>query len=213
MITANKKILSQLQNLSTENLIIWIVGRSKELDRVLTIEEIVLEAWEINPEKHSMRGYPHYPDSFVIMKRIYDMKGRKGYIGGASNSGFKLTPLSLAKFEDLKYLISNNNIVEKKSKNASDRTISSIDEAPYKKLIKSPAYIKYTTGKVEQIVETDFLYFYGINWHSKPTMASNKMKNVDKVVDQFGKKDPTLKMVYAYLNQNFSDVKQRILNN
>ena len=213
MITADKKILSQLQNISTESLIIWIVGRSKEMDRVLTIEEIVLEAWEINPEKHSMRGYPQYPDSFVIMKRIYDMKGRKGHIAGASNSGFKLTPLSQTKFEDLKHLISNNNIVKKKSKNAADRTISSIDEAPYKKLIKSPAYNKYADGKIEQIVETDFLYFYGINWHSKPTMASNKMKNVDKVVDQFCKKDPILKLVHDYLNQNFSTVKQRILNN
>lgn len=205
--------LRQLKKLSTESLIIWLIGKSQELNQVLSIEEIVLRAWKINPDKHSMRGHPEYPDSFVIMKRVYDMKGRKGYLEGSSSSGFKLTPLSRNKYRDLKHLISNKKINKSKSKNAADRTISSIDEAPYKKLVNSPAYQKFIKGNLEQIVETDFLYFYGIAWHTKTTIASGKIKNVDIVVNQFKTKDPELLMVYDLLNEKFSGLKDKFLTN
>ncbi len=202
---------NQLKNLSTESLIIWILGNSKELNKILSIEEIVLEAWNLNPEKHSMRGYPEYPDSFVIMKRIYDMKGRKGYVVGSSSSGFKLTPISQAKYEDIKHLISLNKIAKSHSKNAADRTISSIEEAPYKKLVNSPAYQKFKRDDLEQIVETDFLYFYGITWHTKSTLASNKIRNVEKVVQQFKEKDPILLKVFDLVNKKFASIKNNFL--
>src|SRR5260221_6743892 len=118
---ASEKHLTQLKKLSTESLIIWIVGRSTELGRVFTIEEIVLEAWEINREKHSMRGYPQYPDSFVIIKRIFDMKGRKGHLTGSPQNGFKLTPLSKEKFEGIKQLLLEGKIKKIASKNSADR--------------------------------------------------------------------------------------------
>jgi len=51
--------IDELRKLSTERLIIWIVGRSKEISLKLTPEEIVLECWLINPEKHLLRGYRH----------------------------------------------------------------------------------------------------------------------------------------------------------
>jgi hypothetical protein len=50
--------IKELKKLSTEKLIIWVVGRSHELGIKLTLEELVLECWLINPEKHSLRGYP-----------------------------------------------------------------------------------------------------------------------------------------------------------
>ena len=55
--------INELKKLSTEKLIIWIVGRARELGVKLTLEELVLECWLINPEKHSLRGYPQFPDS------------------------------------------------------------------------------------------------------------------------------------------------------
>ena len=43
--------INELKKLSTEKLIIWIVGRSQEMGVKLTLEELVLECWMINPEK------------------------------------------------------------------------------------------------------------------------------------------------------------------
>ena len=42
--------INELRKLSTEKLIIWIVGQARELGIKLTLEELVLECWLINPE-------------------------------------------------------------------------------------------------------------------------------------------------------------------
>lgn len=101
-----------LQNLSTENLIIWIIGKSTEKTIKLSIEDIALESWVINPVKHSLRGYPQYPDSFVVMKRIFDMKGRKGLIEGTTAGGFKLTQISKVKFYEIEKQLTSKKLTK-----------------------------------------------------------------------------------------------------
>ena len=202
--------IEELQKLSTESLIIWVIGKSQEKGIKLNIEDITLECWLINPKKHSLRGYPQFPDSFVIMKRIFDMKGRKGLLQGTVQNGFLLTEISKRRYADLITLISKKQITNK-SKNAADRTISSIEEAPYKRLKKTPAYEKYLSGRLHEIVETDYLYFYGISWHTKNTFVVNKIKNVDLVVKTFAKKDPILEKVHKFLNDEFAYVKSKLL--
>ena len=43
---------TELRRLSTEKLIVWIIGKSKELGIKLTPEEVVLACWLGNPDKH-----------------------------------------------------------------------------------------------------------------------------------------------------------------
>jgi len=208
---ANKIETKQLQKLSTESLIIWVVGKSQDSNIKLTIEDITLECWLINPTKHSLRGYPQFPDSFVIMKRIFDMKGRKGLLQGNVQGGFLLTEISKRRYADLVALMEQGEIPDLLSKNAADRTISSIEEAPYKRLKKTPAYEKYSVNKLNEIVETDFLYFYGVNWHTKRTVAENKIKNIDLIVKTFSDKDPLLEKVQRFLNDEFAYVRVKLL--
>ena len=134
---AQESEIQELQKLSTESLIIWVVGKSREKGIKFTVEDITLECWLINPKKHSLRGYTQFPDSFVIIKRIFDMKGRKGLLEGSSQNGFFLTEISKRRYADLVALISKMGVPELSSKYAADRTISSIEEAPYKRLRKT----------------------------------------------------------------------------
>ncbi len=53
--TASQTELESLKKLSTERLIIWIVGTTKEKGLKLSSEDIVIECWLINPEKHALR--------------------------------------------------------------------------------------------------------------------------------------------------------------
>jgi len=192
---AKLEIIEELKKLSTESLIIWVVGESAKMKIKLSIEDIALECWLINPEKHSLRGYPQYPDSFVVMKRIFDMKGRKGLIEGTTSGGFNLTQVSMVRFIDIEEKFKLKQPKKISSKSVVDRTISSIDEAPFKRLVRTPAYRKFKEGKTEQIVETDFLYFYGINWQTSKAIVQGRMKNVDSVVSNFADKDKILKKV------------------
>jgi hypothetical protein len=203
---AEKKIVPVLKKLSTERLIIWIVGKSNEVKKKLSLEEIVIECWLINPEKHSMRGFNQFPDSHTVQKRIGEMKGKKGLLSGSEMSGYILTELSKVTYANLKTLINLNKVQQKKGAAVADRTISSIDEAPYKRLRKTPAYIKYLEHRENEIVETDFLYFYGINWHSKKSLIESRIKNTDLVVKIFSRQDEVLKSTHSLLNQKFKKI-------
>lgn len=203
--------IAQLKKLSTEKLIIWIAGRSQELGIKLTLEELVLECWLINPEKHSLRGYPQFPDSRTVLKRAGEMRGKKGLLTGSEVSGYLLTELSRRQYADLRELVLAHKVASTYGSNAADRTISALDEAPYKRLKKTPAYEKLSQGREQEIVETDFLYFYGVTWHSKRSVAHNRIKNVDAVVSAFKLRDPLLGRAHALLNAKFEHVRNRLL--
>jgi len=203
--------INELRKLSTEKLIIWIVGRARELGVKLTLEELVLECWLINPQKHSLRGYPQFPDSRTVLKRAGEMRGKKGLLTGSEISGYMLTELSRRQYADLVSLIAHKRVPVAHGSNAADRTISALDEAPYKRLKKTPAYEKFAANHKEQIVETDFLYFYGLTWHTKRSSAHNRIKNVDAVVETFGDRDPILRGVHRLLNERFLHVRKQLL--
>ncbi len=211
LIIAEEKLVEQLKKLSTENLIIWLIGKSNDLKKLLTSEEIVVESWLINPEKHSLRGFSQFPDASVIKKRIGEMKGKKGLLTGSEMGGYNLTELSKEKYAILNKQLNHKGIIEKKGVIVADRTISSIEQASYNKLIRTPAYQKFISNRKEQIVESDFLYFYGINWHTKPAQVLNKMKNINHTVDAFSTKDITLITVRNFLNTQFQSAKENLL--
>jgi len=205
--------IQQLKKLSTEKLIIWVVERARELGRKLSLEELVLECWLVNPEKHSLRGYPQFPDSRTVLKRAGEMRGKKGLLTGSEISGYALTEISRRQYADIAALVSQRRVAVAHGSNAADRSISALDEAPYRRLKKTPAYEKLAANHEEQIVETDFLYFYGLTWHTKRSVAHNRIKNVDAVVTTFADRDPLLARVHALLNERFSHVRKQLLEN
>jgi len=208
---ANREEINELKKLSTEKLIIWIVGRSRELGIKLTPEDIVLECWLINPEKHSLRGYRQFPCSRTVLKRAGEMKGKKALLTGSEMSGYGLTEIAKRHYADLAALVRHRNVTQNTGHSAANREISSMDEAPYKRLRKTPAYEKLSAGHPEQIVETDFLYFYGISWHTKRSAVYNRIRNVDAVVREFGGKDPLLQQVHHLLNERFTGVRKELM--
>ena len=204
--------VENLKKLSTEKLIIWVVGKSRELGYAFSVEEIVIECWLINPEKHTLRGYPQFPDSSTITKRIGEMKGKKGLLNGSEMTGYYLTEISKINYQDIKELIKYNKVSEIKGARTANRNISSIDETPYNKLKKTPVYQKVKEKRINEIVETDFLYFYGINWHSKPSFIKSRIKNIDMIVKEFSKNDLILKEVHEILNKMFKEIKYELQN-
>jgi hypothetical protein len=211
LVLASEKEKTELQKLSTAKLIIWIVGRSNELAIPFSNEDIVIESWLINPQKHSMRKFIQYPDSHVIVKRIGEMKGKKGLLTGSETIGYKLTDISKVIYANIIQQILTENIKSAKGKTVANRVITSIDETPYNRLRKTSAYIKFQQNRLNEIVESDFLYFYGINWHSKKSFIQNRYKNVDAVIKRFLPNDSILQGLIQYFSEHFSATKKQLI--
>src|SRR5438094_8517852 len=121
-IAGDREEITELRKLSTERIIIWGIGKGRELGVKLTPEQLVLECWLINPEKHSLRGYPQFPDSRTVLKRVGEMKGKKGLLTGSEISGYNLTDISRRYYADLARLISLKKVEPTYSSNTADRT-------------------------------------------------------------------------------------------
>jgi len=212
IIAASEAEVTELIKLSTEKLIIYIVGKSNAMGLALSPEDIVIECWLINPAKHSMRKYTQFPDSQVVIKRIGEMKGKKGLLIGSETTGYKLTDISKVIYANILQQIESQGIDIKTGSKSANRNITSIDETPYNRLKKSSAYQKFISGRINEIVESDFLYFYGITWHSKKSFIQNRIKNVDSVVKRFTPSDKILEGVFNYLTENFGYVKEQLIN-
>ena len=212
LVLASKKEQAQLRKLSTEKLIIWIVGKSIELNIPFSPEDIVIESWLINPEKHSMRKFTQYPDTQVILKRIGEMKGKKGLLSGSETIGYKLTDISKVIFANIVQQVESKRLITVKGAKSANREMTSIDETPYNRLKKTSAYEKFKAGRLNEIVESDFLYFYGITWHSKKSFIQNRIKNVNSVAKRFIPTDNILEGVFNYLTEKFGYVKQQLIN-
>jgi len=204
-------LINNLTKLSTERLIIYIVGLSKIKNIQLSAEDIVIECWLVNPQKHSLRGYSSFPDSSTVIKRIGEMKGKKGLLIGSEMTGYKLTEISQSIFQNIEIDLKRGKIVNQKKDSIKKRELTSLEEAPYKRLLKSPAYQKYISNKRNEIVETDFLYFYGISWHAKPSLVMNRLKNIDSIVNRFQTENKILLEVRDLLNKEFQYVKSKLL--
>jgi len=213
IVLASKEERIQLKNLSTVKLIIWIIGRSIELHIPFSPEDIVIECWLINPENHSMRKFNQYPDTHVILKRIGEMKGKKGLLTGSETIGYKLTDISKVIYADTTKLVESKKLKTKTGTKRANREITSIDESPYNRIKKTTAYEKYKAGRLNEIVESDFLYFYGITWHSKKSFIQNRVKNVEDVVRRFSPIDKILEGVFNYLIEKFGYVKEQLILN
>jgi hypothetical protein len=212
IITASETEVPELIKLSTEKLIIYIVGKSNAMGLALSPEDIVIECWLINPAKHSMRKYTQFPDSQVVIKRIGEMKGKKGLLIGSETTGYKLTDISKVIYANIVQQIESKSLKTTKGTKTANREMTSIDETPYNRLKKSAAYEKFKAGKLYEIVESDFLYFYGITWHSKKSFIQNRIKNVDSVVKRFTPSDKILEGVFNYLTENFGYIKEQLIN-
>ncbi len=202
----------QLMKLSTEKLIIWIVGKSNELNIPFSPEDIVIECWLINPEKHSMRKFNQFPDTHVVLKRIGEMKGKKGLLLGSETIGYQLTNISKVIYANLLQQIKNHSVSVVKGAKIANREITSIDETPYNRLRKTSAYVKFKENRINEIVESDFLYFYGITWHSKKSLINNRIRNVEDTVKRFSSNDSTLVGVFQYFSDHFKDIKQQLIH-
>lgn len=202
--------IEELKKLSTEKLLIWIIGKSNELDFIFSPEDIVIECWLINPEKHSMRKFTQYPDTHVIKKRIGEMKGKKGLLAGSETIGYKLTDISKIIYANLLQQVKSKHIKTVKATRIANRELTSIDETPYNRLKKTTAYVKFKENRINEIVESDFLYFYGITWHSKKSFIQNRIKNIDDTVKRFSPTDKVLEAVFQYLSDHFGDIKRQL---
>lgn len=76
--------------ITISDLVIYAIYHLHNQGGEITSEDIVSTCFTLFPKKFSLRKYPQWPDSAVIIRRWSDLRN-KGYLVGNTARGFKLT--------------------------------------------------------------------------------------------------------------------------
>ena len=142
----NKFKSKKYSDISLDELVTYCVYMIQKEGKESTFENIVAKCYELFPDKFSLVGYPHWPDSARVNKSWLRCRTDKGWIKGTVKGGFYLTELGENIIERVKTRLKHGDIHRRiiKSKKARDRyesIVLYIKESPeYNKFLENKNY-------------------------------------------------------------------------
>jgi len=171
-------IFNLYRDISLDELVTYCVFLLQEEKKEATFENIVAQCFELFPEKFSLIGYPHWPDSARVNKSWLRCRTDFRYIKGSVKSGFTLTSKGLEVVERvqrrLKRPVSEKFIVSKKKAHERSKEEKFINE-----LENSEVFKRYVIDH-EQI-EISHFEFCDMLYCTLESSAKTLKENLDKL--------------------------------
>lgn len=144
------------RNLDIDRLVVYVLFYLEENNIQLTIENIIIGAFKLFPNKFSLFGFPEYPDSARVEKSLWRSRGKeRQWIGGRTRQGYSLNRRSYMIAERVSQDLQIESGIENSSKeNKRLRRWEKI----IKEIEKSTAYKKYMDDCTDSITESEFCY-------------------------------------------------------
>lgn len=182
-----------------DKLLIVIYKMSLKQKGHLKYEDVYVKAFKSYSNDFQLRGYPNYPDTELMSKKIYDL--RKNGVIQVHRKFITITDKGKTLAEKLiqsKY--SNRNVI---SKTLSRDIINEVDRVK-----NSDAFQLFVANKKEQIVDTDFFTYLGTTVRTERTDFSARIKTIQDVIAAIKTKDEykTIVDLHNYLFEKFKDI-------
>ena len=162
---------------------LWREGRKK-----VRYEEIVVRAFTDYPSDFQLRGYPEFPDSVVVHKRLYDYR-KKGMVTASSNM-FSLTNHGVVEAERLQ-AIEKGGPSQPKPRHRFERNA----EIEVERVKELESFRLFLAGKREEIIDSDLFEYLGVSVRSSKNEFIGKLETMRAVmaaVAGSGVEDPLL---------------------
>lgn len=172
-------------HIDLDRLVMFTAVKLDDLGFELSLENIIVGAFILFPNKFSLFGYPEYPDATRVEKSLWRCKeNNRRWIGGKTRHGYKVINRTRVIAEKIAKQLSVPISKQRKGRfNSSGRRKISI----IRELENSSAYVKYKNNDIESINESDFCYLLqGTLDSSKETLRANldAMKEIIQEVDK-----------------------------
>lgn len=167
-----------------EKILLAMCDLSKGTTAPCQYEDIVVRAFEMFPKDFQLRGHPQYPDSSDIHKPLYGPLKIQGYVR-AANKSFALTDFGLEKARSLQ---------GRASTSAKGPTGSRLDRSALleiDKISRSATFQLYMEGKQDDILDTDFYSYLGVNVRTNKNDFLGKLNSLSEILASAGKLDPS----------------------
>ena len=184
-----------------EKLLIVINKMSLKQTNPLKYEDVYVRAFKQYPADFQLRGYPDYPDTELMSKKIYDL--RKNGLIQVHRKFITITEKGKTFTEKLIQSGTNEPNKDILSKTLSRDIINQID-----RIKNTEVFHLFAADKKDQIVDTDFFSYLGTTVRTERTDFIARIKTVKDVIETV-KSSPEYKIIvdlHNYLFNRFEDM-------
>lgn len=165
----------------------------------LSVERIAVAAFKRFPADFCMNGYPEYPDTIKVSKRLYTTLKPAG-LARSANGKFELTQLGL---EAAKKLVCSSARKSNKLPRGVSREIN--------RILNCQAFVLFQSGKKDEILDSDLYECLGASVRTPYNELKGRMSSVSEALQQFKKSNlkaaplaNSLRELYLFLLNKFS---------
>ncbi len=169
----------------------------EERKTAIQYEDFIIQAHKRYPKQLCIKGYPRYPDSEVVSKRLYDLK-RDGYVV-IKKRFISITAKGKAYADEL---LGKPAEFQRPTQKMGRDVKTEIE-----RITKTEVFHLYSTGRTDEIVDTDFFSYLGTSVKADSTAFKGRLKTIEDAIVSAGKNKATRKLValHEYLVERFKD--------
>jgi restriction endonuclease Mrr len=162
-----------------ESIMLMLDKLSKNDKRSIGYEDLVVAMYKDRPGEFHLKGYPQYPDSEPIGKRLYDAKHR-GLVRISKNKMVNITDLGNRMIEELKSAVKGKSI-------RSNKKVSRLTEKELKRITSLQGFQLYSSNSEGEILDTDFYAYLGVSVRTEKTLFQSQVKLLTEVLKEITK--------------------------
>lgn len=182
-------------------LLIVIFKMSLKQKKPLKYEDVYVKAFKKYPNDFQLRGYPDYPDTELMSKKIYDLR-KNGFLQ-IHRKFITITEKGKTLAEEL-----SRSGTKHSDKNDLSKTLSRDILNQIERIKNTDAFQLFANDKKDQIVDTDFFAYLGTTVRTERTDFIARIKTVKDVIERI-KTSPEYKTIgelHNYLFEKFKDI-------
>lgn len=178
--------VSRYESIDLDRLVIYTTVKLEELRVELSLENIIIAAFRLFPQKFSLLGYIEYPDATRVEKCLWRSKGKKRqWIGGKTPHGYLITDKTRIISGQIAAQLLDITFTEKRKPLSHTRR----KELLLAELENSPAYAKYIDNQLDSISEADLCYLLHGTLDSSRDLLSENLVSFKKLADELNRSD------------------------
>ena len=188
MLQTTQSVQSSYEKISYDDLVTYVVylltaGNGART----TFEDIVAKAFELFPNRFSLRGYPQWPDSAVVNKSWLRSRTDKKYIVGSVKDGFRLTQRGLQVARRVE-----NTLQEKPARGSQklQSELRTISGRLLKSIDRSTSFVGYQrTGRLDHVGESDLFDVLLTMPDASPRRLSSNLEQFKDAASLYDRRD------------------------
>lgn len=182
-------------------MLIVIYTMALKQKKPLKYEDMYVKAFKKYPIDLQLRGYPDYPDTEIMSKKIYALR-QNGLIQ-VNRKLITITEKGKTLAEKLIKLGTSNH-----DKNIPIKTLSRDITNQLERIKNTEAFHLFVTDNKEQIVDTDFFDYLGTTVRTERTDFKGRIKTVQDVIKTIEKSsvNKTIVDLHNFLFDKFKDI-------